>query len=205
MTPNDWKDLATTIQAFGVVAAVIIGGIWALFRYRVLNEEARATAELARLRYQLERRATVRLMLETNVLHTAKGCVLRVSVEIENSGTKPEIIDWSKAGVRSALVEEFKDGSPVLAPLRVTKLVTATEIIGTNIDPGEVAAYPFLIPIEQNGTYYVEFYYQRALEVTSDHAQLVRSVIGRPVGVEAGSLHASTFVQVSDTRSLVTA
>jgi hypothetical protein len=198
MTLADWKELAAAIQSFAVAIAVLIGGWWALFRYRSLNEQARAKADLDRLRYAIERRSTVRITLGCRVVQSDAQCVLYVTVTIENSGTKTEIVDWSKAGVRTARVIGFSDGSPTLGTFANTHLVTIQQLLAANIDPGEAISYPFLVPVTNCGLYYVEFFFIRALDVITEHATFIEQAIGKPMPTAEGRLTARMFVAVPE-------
>lgn len=181
MTYGDLKDLASALQSFAITAGVCIGGLWALFRFRALNEQARAHAELDRLRTTLERRATlgVSLTLAADELNTQRFVTARVM--IENSGTTPEVIDWQRAGLRTARVSSFHDGTPVLATPIETRLVSYDPIEGSNVDPGETAAYAFLVPLPDAGVYLVEFYWERASEISERDIALQGKVLQRKV------------------------
>lgn len=55
MTPEDFKNVAQGIQAIFIAFAAIAGGIWALLRFGITRERARAQLELEVLRAETER------------------------------------------------------------------------------------------------------------------------------------------------------
>lgn len=54
MTPEDFKNIAQGVQALFIAFAAIVGGIWALLRFGITRERARAQLELERLRAETE-------------------------------------------------------------------------------------------------------------------------------------------------------
>src|SRR6059058_5834445 len=104
MTYPEFVALAGAIQSLFVAAAVLVGGIWTVFRFRALNELARAQAELAQLRDALEREPAITLKVETQVLPAIATlpASIQVIVQLQNLGKAPDVVDWGASGVASA-------------------------------------------------------------------------------------------------------
>lgn len=189
MTPAELATLASAIQALFVAIAVVVGGIWALFRYRMLNESARASAELARLHEALEREPAITLRVGVEVF-PAIGDVTRsmhVVARLHNTGKAPDVIDWSASGVSSARVTGFADGTPLFDAWRTTKLVTDFPWKGADVQPGEEATFGLLVPVAEPGVYCVEVFVALSL----------RSVEASSMAIAAAGVHRETPLELS--------
>jgi hypothetical protein len=195
--------LAATVQSIAVTVGVIAGGVWAWFRFRALNEQARAAAELDRLRLSNERRASLNVNISATPAHANGRSALVVNVMITNIGTRSEVIDWtsSRGGVWTARVDEFKEGAPVLGDCVYTPLVTASTLLTSSIEPGVTDQFPFLVPIQRAGLYYVEFRADRSVDAAQlemqDHRRTGVDLDTYSAQGFSISLGAITYVQVA--------
>ncbi|MCA1634468.1 MAG: hypothetical protein LC802_12430, partial [Acidobacteria bacterium] len=119
MDLNDFKNLAEAFQAIAIGLAVIIGGIWAFYRFWSLQEMGRARWELEKLQKSLTERATINVSLfarsETNP--GGSGYYIEVAASLTNIGNRTEVLNWSDGGVFTAPVLGRDKGNVVLGEL----------------------------------------------------------------------------------------
>jgi hypothetical protein len=151
------KDTADIVQSFAIAAAALIGGGWALFRFRALNEAARASAELDRARLDLERRASIETTVSAVPLRVSNSFSLLASVRVKNSGNRIDLMDWALSTLSSASVVGFSSTGPEFGPVRENRLSYLHEYSTTTVYPGEMIEFQFLIPIDGPGLYFIEF------------------------------------------------
>jgi hypothetical protein len=153
------KDVAAAFQSIAVAGAIIIGGLWALFRFRALNEIERARAELNQLRRSLQQQASVNVSIVVTVMPNTRSSTRCASivVSLKNIGSQPEIINWASMSVRSAPMIGFENSSPVLGMAQTTKPVAITPLSITAVCPQITEEISFLVPLENAGLYFAEF------------------------------------------------
>jgi len=189
MTYAEFAALASAVQSLFVAVAILIGGIWAVFRFRALNERARSQAELAQLRNALEREPAIALKVETQVLPAVLTLPssIQVIVQLQNLGKAPDVVDWSASGVASARVVSFSDEGPDYDKWTFTKLATDLPWKGADIRPAEHAAFSLLVCAPQAGVY--------CLEVII--ALSPRSVAASSAAIEAAGMRLQNQLEMS--------
>jgi hypothetical protein len=171
---NDLKNLAEAFQALAVGTAVLTGGVWALYRFRMLNELGRANAELEQLRTTLERRSTLNVVLETgSVWPQPDGSRwVQVTARIHNVGTRSEVVLWERAGIRRAAVTGMTPERPQLGDIHITRYIAMPAIGSSCLEADEQAAFPFLVSVPRPGIYRFDFFAVRAGEEADAEAAL---------------------------------
>jgi hypothetical protein len=159
MSTDTFVKLASAIQALAVALALIIGGIWALFRFRFLRELDRARAELDHLRQQLRTKATITMSLHATPMPAAEGLgrTVLVQLDIKNVGNAPTTLNWSEARLKSARVVGFKDEVLVLRDWVTTRLTRTEEFETVTIESGDAESVAFVVPAPVVGLYHIEF------------------------------------------------
>jgi hypothetical protein len=196
MKPSDLPGMAASLQSLAVTLAILIGGLWALFRFRVLRELDKARIELQRLNAEIERKLSLTLSLDVQVAivdETASECYLIVNVVFHNAGTHVEVIDWTKSELRTGRVIEF-DPTPILGEWQVARAVTYAERTSSTLEPSEKRLFPFVARVNRGNVYYLEFYSKRDRAAEA----AIRSEIARAGVPRSPDLHfsVSTFVAV---------
>lgn len=165
MNADDFKTFAEGIQAVTFSAAAIVGGIWALYRFRYLLELPKARAENQKLRSEnekllrdLEQRGTINISLTaTPLTHPMNGTLwMSIRARLNNVGNRPEVLDWEKGMVRIAPVLGFQNEHPLLGEISTTRRTSVGEQTSVSaISPGHTRDVRFLIPVPSPGLYLV--------------------------------------------------
>jgi hypothetical protein len=160
MNLTDFKDLAQGIQSLAVAAAVVAGGIWAIYRFWSLRELDKAKVELERLRKTMTERGTLNISVTARSLSrpNGDGYYIELMASLSNVGNRTEVLNWSDGGVYTAPVEGQAKGNVIFGDWIETNLVGLRGVrISSALAPAETRIYPFIIPIDNPGLYYVAF------------------------------------------------
>lgn len=158
MSLEDFKNIADGVQSLIVSIGVLIGGAWALFRFRTLKDIEKARADLEKLKRDLLERGHLKVQMEASQFDAPDGSVqyINIILTITNVGNRTEIIRWLDSKVGAALVVR-DDGSVRLGPeIRAQIISLYMNLSASTIDPGNTEQYGFLVPIENVGTYFLE-------------------------------------------------
>lgn len=160
MSLADFSTLADAIQSILIGLAVIIGGVWALFRFWSLREAEKANAELKALKKSLEERPTFKVVIEASRLGaTGKfPTQLLTKIVVYNLGNRSDVIDWSQSRLLVSKVARFEGGKVEYEiPSYLKPSSPDITLISTSIDPREEESFHILVPVPEPGTYYLEF------------------------------------------------
>lgn len=162
MTLKDFHDLASGLQSLAVASAALIGGIWAVVRFKKLLSGRRAEAELALTERTLKQRAipTIDMSASDAGDREAGRQFIVVDVHIHNRGTRTEVLDPSEMVLHGSKVTSDTDGTTSLRPVGSCKAVNsdpAVVITSHAIEPDSVFRVPFLLPIPSPGVYHLCF------------------------------------------------
>ena len=116
MELGQFKDLAAGIQSILVAIAVLVGGAWALFRFFSLKEVKKATAELQKIRQELQSRGHLQITIDAKDLHSKepKSSYINLTLTITNVGNHAEVIRWSESRIVAAPVSQGSEGETQL-------------------------------------------------------------------------------------------
>ncbi|CAH7247906.1 conserved hypothetical protein [Vibrio chagasii] len=100
-TPVDWKlwllSNAEKVHYIVISAAVIIGGVWALYTFDVLNQRDTAAAQLKEIQDRIKGTNASNIDIRPSTFELDNGNYgVIVNVSIQNTGTKDIFIDWSE-------------------------------------------------------------------------------------------------------------
>lgn len=158
MNLEDWGRIATIVQSFAFVLAVMIGGIWAVFRFRAMNELTRSKLELSRIQKELEQRSRVQLHLSTEVIQGAVevGSVILATVTLSNVGNRGAVID---VGDTFMFVASVNDVNGSLSYDHEVPILPAVppNCQTLSIEAGVVEQLQFAIPASKRGLYRLRF------------------------------------------------
>lgn len=195
MDLTNFKDLAEGIQSIAIAAAVVIGGIWAIYRFLSLRELGRARVELERLQKSLVERATINVSLsarsQTNP--NGNGYYIEVLATLSNVGNRTEVLNWSEGGVHTAPVVGQEKGNVILGDGIETKQVGGMSLISSTLAPSEVTVFSFLVPVAKPGFYYVVFAVPGTPEETKE-LQREHERVSKEIGVISWGV--DTYVRV---------
>jgi len=159
MDIEHFKNLADGIQSIIIALGVLIGGGWALFRFRTLKDIEKAKADLEKLKRDLLERGNLKIEMQASQFDASDGSVQYISITlvITNVGNRTEIIRWSHSKIGAALIECAADGSMRLGgEIRAQVFSLYITLKASTIDPGNSEQYAALIPVEKTGTYFLE-------------------------------------------------
>ena len=134
MSPEDFKNIAQGLQALLIGFAVIVGGVWAVFRFRATKEKEKSELEFERMRLDAKRQGGIDA--ELSITHkkisdsefylycdvvfnnygmyaetlTSHDYSFRVN-KVENSGGTLEFEEVARMHVISSSREKFEKGS----------------------------------------------------------------------------------------------
>ena len=156
---EDFKNLAAGIQSLLVGLAVLIGGGWALFRFFSLREVKKATAELEKMKRDLQQRGHLQIEMKASQIFSSDYIekYINVSLLISNVGNRSEVIRWldskfSASPVSRGVNGEVKLGEPIWAQVYSQHF----KLEASTIDPGTSESYALLIPVGSDGVYLLE-------------------------------------------------
>lgn len=198
ITLADFASLSGGLQSVAVTLAAVIGGAWALYRFRNLREQDTARAELERLQRSLQERGTLKVALTTRdvVDSTTHQKYLAVRTEFVNVGSRSEVLKWETGGIWCARLQEMTDGVPVFSPWTKSILVNENgPVIAAVLAPGESYCAEFLVHIPSVGVYLVSLSVDGSPEETKE-VMAARHKWGGAEGAAAWA--ATSWVSVPD-------
>ena len=194
-----FKDLAEGIQAIAIAVAVIIGGIWAVYRFWSLRELGRARIDLERLKKAMTERATINVSLSARpqISPDGKEYYIELAALVSNVGNRTEVFDWSEGGVYTAPVVGQHEGNVILGDWIETQPLSWSPVISSALSPSETTVFAFLIPIPKPGIYHIAFYVsgtpEEREELKREHTR-----VGKEIGLIRWG--ADTYINVLDAK-----
>jgi hypothetical protein len=200
MTLADFKDLTEAIQALVVTAAVLAGGVWALYRFWSLKELDKAKAELQKISHEIERSGTLNFSLTARPIHPREGIpgyFVQVDVLITNVGRKTEALDLAQGFLYTAPVIGAAKNTVDFGEGFHTRLTGWKEAPETaSFAPGEVKLVPFLVPVADPGLYYIAIFIMGSPEEARRTTEEFRRAGVREITLAWGAV---TYVVVNGT------
>jgi hypothetical protein len=191
-----FKNLAAAIQSLIIALGVLVGGIWALYRFRTLKTIEKAQAELERAKRELASRGILEVRLEASQLTSTDGFggYIHLLMTLKNVGSGTEVIRWSDSRIEAALVMRNEDDELNLEePTPASALGLNSGLVFSTITPEATDYYAFIIPVQKPGIYLLDVRLSGSpTEVAASRAE------GKLAGVEAENLFwgTSTYFRV---------
>lgn len=91
------RDVCAAIQSVVVSVAVVVGGIWTLVTFDLLEQRRKAQAELLDLTARLDRQAAFEMALDATPMRAGRHHLLSVSAHMKNGGSKTVQLDFGSA------------------------------------------------------------------------------------------------------------
>lgn len=159
MTLTDFESLASGLQSIAVVGAAILGGLWALYRFRNLRELEKADAEVKRAQRLLQESGNLKCNIKTRLISDPTTALkyLVVCAEFTNVGTRSETLHWEKGwetggAVSCAQLKEVKEGVPILGDAIFAKFIDEKGlVVASIIAPGESFSAEILVQCPAQG------------------------------------------------------
>lgn len=173
MNLSEFKELSESIQSLTVSIGIIIGGIWAIYRFLKLKEIDKAKSELLQLKQQIEEKATIKLDVNIEKLDNNEGCITIVSIKIINIGNRTEILDIKKSHAKVLKIDSNGDqiGNPIEG-----KLTGVNSFINSaSISPNEEKIFPIIFKLN-SGNYFFEFFVDGSTNETNRHIDGVKKL-----------------------------
>jgi hypothetical protein len=178
MTSQAFSNVTSGIQSVVITVAVVIGGIWALYRFSTLKEIARAKAELQEIQKRLFERGILDIQVQENEIgHMGESIhYVKMDVTIHNTGNRTEVINWSKSGAYATSVGAKADGDLEFAETIASRYVTPeSEVPASSILPGQTRQLSFLFALRSRGIYHLMFRATVSSPEAAIHAQEYRT------------------------------
>lgn len=163
MEISDLKTISEIVRSFAISIAVIIGGIWTLFTFNVLNRRKKAEAELRELEHKLSFEARLNITIDYEYFRNDSDIILFVTVVIENVGTRDTSIYFNSDRKPLAVKKiNFKNqsnnqgGFMVEIGIPYDKTLT-TLSRGSIVRPNEKLQLPFATLLGESGVYLAIF------------------------------------------------
>lgn len=161
----DWHQLADIFQGFATGLAVLVGAIWAVFRFWSLREMAQAKVKLEKeLRELKERQPIIDLTMKAEQVAAQNGDSFFITAQVtaKNNGTKIARLAYEGDPPLGVFSIEFpSDGSTIFKEkLRegVRLAFNPNNFAKTTIiRPGQIQEIPFLVKVSSPGWYLLAF------------------------------------------------
>jgi hypothetical protein len=174
---------------------VVIGGVWALYRFLSLQEIAKARAELEEKRKILTEQGILSVEISTESYPRPKddGYFIHIRASITNVGNRVETLYWKNSGAYAAPVNQDVAGKVVCGEWIIVKLIGILgEQIEASIAPSEKIIVPFLIPIKKPGVYFLGIRIPRSQRAIEDEKKYLTDILPGDIS----SWGADTFIKV---------
>lgn len=173
----DWQLLASTFQGFAAGAAVLVGAIWALFRFWSLREIAQAKLKLEKDYRELkERQPVINLTMKAEqvCMQGGNSFFITALVTAKNNGTNIARIAYEDDPPLGVFSTVFPPDGPPTFQEQLREHVRSAKNPNnfaktTIIRPGQVQEIPFLIKVPSPGWYFLAF---RAVQSARDRELL---------------------------------
>jgi hypothetical protein len=203
----DWHQLANIFQGFATGLAVIVGAVWATFRFWSLREIAQSKVKLEKeLREFKERQPIIDLTMKAEQVAGQNGDSFFVTVQVtaKNYGTKIARLAYEGDPPLGIFSIEFPhDGSTTFIEKQrehVRLAFNPTKFAKTTIiRPGQTQEIPFLVKISSPGWYFLAY---RAVQSKEDRELLQEAGVHDDRIV---SWTAKQYVQVCEHNTVVNA
>ena len=200
----EFKNLTASFQSLMISIAVVTGGMWALITFFKLKMVEKAKADLEKVRDEVTKRSPIKISLSTDQYPTEGNFLISVDLEIENVGTKTELIDWTKSKIEAVKIEEDELGDIELGkPIILKSAYHIINTVSSSIDAGNTENFPFTFIISNHGLYVINAFLVGSPHET-EHAREALKNVAEEVRIEAeenGIRHhtgwgSSTFIKV---------
>jgi hypothetical protein len=181
MTFEQFDHLASGLQAIAFVAAVSVGAMWALFRFRRLLFIKRARIEFDKLEASLHASPSIEIHVSHSANPNTSGCCLLVDVSIENRGVVPEVLDASEILLYVAKTEPKERDKITMRHIAFCSpsfLDPDIHLTSHEVGPGSVFHLPFLVLVPGAGVYYLSFRAQASPRETN-HLLPIHACLGK--------------------------
>jgi hypothetical protein len=180
MSPEDFKNITAGFQSILVGLAVLCGGAWAIYRFFALRELSAARIGLATKELEIKQRSLLNIALDSTVTSGTGelGRWVLAIATVHNPGNHPEVIVWSKSGLRVLPVKKSSEGAISFGEPLDSVVMKGNEVFSSSISPGETASFAFAVPVDV-GLYHVEFYC--AVNASKKEAERLHADAGVPV------------------------
>jgi hypothetical protein len=112
MDHEKFRNVSQAIQSLIVAAAVIVGGVWSAVTFGLLEQTAKARAELKDITARLEGRSAIEIALESTPLREGPHDLLSVTAFLKNGGTKSVELNFGGSTPLSIIPIQLRpDGS----------------------------------------------------------------------------------------------
>ena len=178
MSLTDLEHLAKIFQGFATGAAIVIGAIWALFRFWSLREIKQVKLRIEQQQRELQEQPVLDLtMMTEQVAVEGDDChYVTVTVLVKNNGTQIARMAYEgRPALRVFSVDYSSDGTPAhheQQALHVPRALDAEPADSTIVRPGQTVEISFNLNLSATGWYFVAF---RAVLSKKDRQELIKA------------------------------
>jgi hypothetical protein len=94
MDHEKFRNLSQAVHSLVLTVGIVVGGIWAMVTFNLLERTEKARADLAIVRAGLDGHAALEIDLDIRAMHDGGHQLLAVTARLENSGTRRIEIDF---------------------------------------------------------------------------------------------------------------
>ncbi len=178
MSLTDWEQLAKIVQGFATGVAIIVGALWALFRFWSLREVKQVKLRLEQQQRELQEQPVLDLTMRAEqVTVDDDGHYVTVTVVAKNNGNQIARMAYEgKPALRVFYVDYLSDGAPAYheqQTLHVRLASNPNDYAKTTIvRPGQTQEIPFHLNLSATGWYFLAF---RAVLSEQDRQMLLQA------------------------------
>jgi hypothetical protein len=162
---DDLAKLTAAVQDTIISIAVIIGGIWTVFLFRVLRVKKKAEVELAELQHRLSFKPLINISLRAEAFPAAvgDGFVISADVTIDNAGSRDTTLFFpDNRRPFSVQSVDLLDGGDIELGARYETGVPFGDSSqdfsrGTVVRAGARVIVPFIVRVPTAGSYLAAF------------------------------------------------
>ena len=159
MSLEEFKFFTAGLQSIVLVIAVIVGGVWALYRFFSLKSIETAKAELIKIKQELTSQAILEIELVATSLEISNGVAnyINVLVKVKNCGNKEEVINWDESTLKAVKLTHNGNEEPIMEE----EILGYSQLIGlvqnsSVVSPNQINIHSFIIPINKSGVYLID-------------------------------------------------
>lgn len=173
MSITEFKELCESIQSLVIAVGVIIGGVWAIYRFLRLMEIDKAKSELLQIKQQIEERGTIKLDVSIEKLVDNNHFIVIANVKIVNIGNRVEVLDLADYDANVFKIDVNADaiGNAVKGKLTGVNLF----VKNISISPNEEKNFPFIFKLN-SGNHFFEFLVTGSIYETNRHLEAVKNL-----------------------------
>lgn len=144
MSIEEFKHLASALQAIAISLAVIVGGFWTLYRFFSLQSIEKALAEVEKLKKEISAHGVLEITIVASIPEAVSNALI-LNILVKNVGTQKETIEWGKSTVNLCSIDpKSLNTTPLSLEAKALRHSINSRNTFSVISPNESKTFPFL-------------------------------------------------------------